>query len=189
MPWSPEKWYGEQESSGGVMLDFGSHDVDWLCWVGGDVKTVFGNTLRVHEGARADDHGAAIFRFAGGGMATVENSWSSRVSESTVGIIGTKGAMVMGGDGSVRKRVGKGEEEVVDVETATQIDPKGNIGAEDGKGGIQKVAGENESIQQHFFRCIEEGIEPLTSAADGRRTLLTVMALWESAATGKAADV
>jgi UDP-N-acetylglucosamine 3-dehydrogenase len=190
MPWKPANWYGFQEKSGGVMLDFGSHDVDWLRWVGGEVKSVFGETLHVREEAKADDHGGALFLFDSGGMATVENSWASYVSESTLGIIGTRGAMVMGSDGKVRKRIGQeGHEEIVDIEAAIAIDPKGNAGAVDAKGTIRTVASRNESIQEHFFRCIEEGVEPLTPAEDGRKTLLTVMALWESAATGKSVPV
>ena len=123
MPWKPQNWYAEQERSGGVMLDFGSHDVDWLRWVGGDVKTVFGNTLRVSDGAGADDHGGAIFLFEEGGMGTVESSWASCVSESTTGIIGSNGAIIMGNDGVVRKRIGlDGKEEVVDVDLLVWLD-------------------------------------------------------------------
>jgi predicted dehydrogenase len=190
MPWNPVNWYGHQDKSGGVMLDFGSHDVDWLRWVGGDVQTVFGKTFRIRAGSRADDHGGAVFLFKNGGMATAENSWASYMGESTLGIIGTKGAMMMGNDGKVRKRIGHdGQEQVVNVETATAINPQGAIGQRDEEGNIQKVRMRNESIQQHFFRCIEEDIEPLTPAEDGRKTLLTVMALWESARTGKPVEV
>lgn len=190
MPWNPPNWYGQQDKSGGVMLDFGSHDVDWLRWVGGDVKTVFGKTFRIHEGIQTDDHGGAIFLFKNGGMATAENSWASYMGESTLGIIGTKGALMMGNDGKVRRRIGHGgQEEVVNVEAATAINPQGEVGKRDETGAIRKIEVRNESIQQHFFRCIEEDIEPLTAATDGRKTLLTIMALWESSRTGKAVEV
>ena len=190
MPWNPARWYGHQEQSGGVMLDFGSHDVDWLRWVGGEVQTVFGKTFRARAGSQADDHGGAIFMFKNGGMATIENSWFSHLNEGTLGIIGTKGAMMMGHDGKVRKRIGhEAPEEIVNVEAATAINPQGNIGKRDEKGDIQKVQMRQESIQQHFFRCIEEDITPLTAATDGRQTLLTVMALWKSARTGKSVAV
>jgi predicted dehydrogenase len=189
MPWVPPNWYGLQEKSGGVMLDFGSHDVDWLRWVGGDVRTVFGKTFRSREKAAADDHGAAVFLFESGAVGTIENSWSSRLGDSTVGIIGTKGAMFLGNDGKVRRCLADGPEELVDVEAATAVDPKGNIGVRGEDGRVSKVANPNESIQQHFFRCIEEGITPLTAATDGRKTLLTVMALWESTRTGRSVRV
>jgi predicted dehydrogenase len=110
----------------GYPLDFGSHDVDWLRWLGGEVKTVLGNVYRVREGIAADDHGAALFRFVRGAMATVENSWSSYLSESTFGVIGTRGAMMVDRNGTVRKKVGHdGTEEVVDIEAASAVDPTG----------------------------------------------------------------
>jgi len=190
MPWNPAKWYGLQEKSGGVMLDFGSHDIDWLRWVGGDMKTVCGGTFRIRDEIQADDHGAAVFLFKNGGLATIENSWSSCMGQSTLGIIGTRGAIMMGNDGKVRRRIGHGgPEEIVDIEVATAVNPEGVVGRRDEKGSIQKVQVRNETIQQHFFRCIEEDIEPLTPAAEGRKTLLTVMALWESSRTGKSVRV
>ena len=190
MPWGPARWYGRQECSGGVMLDFGSHDVDWLRWVGGDVKTVFGKTLRVQEGAQADDHGGAIFLFKNGGMGTIENSWSSPLNEGTLGIIGTKGALMMGADGKVRKRIGReAKEEIVNVEAATAVNPEGQVGKRDASGAIQAVQLRTESVQQHFVRCIEEDFAPLASAEEGRKTLLTVMAIWESSRTGKSVAV
>ena len=190
MPWSPREWYGLQEKSGGVILDFGSHDIDWLRWIGGDVKTVFGKTFRVREGARADDHGAAIFFFEKNGIATVEDSWSSQMSDSTVGIIGTKGSMFVGSDGKVRKRIGyEIPEQIVDIEAATAVDPSGNVGKKDAAGRISKVVVRNETIQQHFFRCIEEDIEPRTPGEEGRKTLMTIMAIWKAGKTGKSVEV
>lgn len=190
MPWAPQRWYGIQEKSGGAMLDFGSHDVDWLRWIGGDVKTVYGKTFRIRQGSQCDEHGAAVLVFKNGGMATVEDSWAAQVGESSIGIIGTKGSIIAGNDGKVRKRIGyDGPEQIIDGESAIAIDPKGNLGKRDASGAIQKVATQAETIQAHFFRCIEEDIEPRTSGEDGRKTLLTVMALWESARTGKAVGV
>jgi len=190
MPWDPQRWYALQVNSGGAMLDFGSHDVDWLRWIGGDVKTVFGKTFRVRKTAQCDDHGAAVLVFKKGGMATVEDSWAAQVGESSIGIVGTKGSVIVGNDGKVRKRIGyDGQEQIIEGESAIAIDPKGNLGKKDASGAIQKVATRAESIQEHFFRCIEEDIEPRTPAVEGRKTMLTVMALWESARTGKAVDV
>jgi len=190
MPWVPARWYAHQEKSGGAMLDFGSHDIDWLRWVGGDVKTVFGKTFRVREGALGDEHGAAMFAFRSGGVATVEDSWSAHVGESSMGIIGTKGSIVLGADGKVRKRVGYSEDEViVDGEAALAIDPEGNLGKRDESGAIKQVATRSETLHEHFFRCVEEDLEPRSTGEDGRKTLLTVMALWESSRTGKAVEV
>lgn len=190
MPMDPPSWYKFQEKSGGAMLDFGSHDIDWLRWVGGDVKTVFGLVCRARKGAKADDHGAAMFVFKRRGMATVEDSWFAHTGESSVGIVGTRGSIIMGNDGKVRKRIGyDGPEQIVEGESVTAVDPKGNVGRRDANWKIRKVVSRSETIQEHFFRSIDEDFTPLTSGVDGRKTLLTVMALWESAKTGKAVEV
>lgn len=191
MCWDPTgTWYSIQENSGGVSLDFGSHDVDWLRWVGGDVKTVFGRVQKIRKSYNVDDHGTGMFVYEKGGVASIEDSWMSHVCDGTFGIIGTKGTMMVSGDGKVRKRVGyEGDTQTVDIEAAMAIDPKGNLGKRDESGKIQKITVKNENIQQHFFRAIEEDIVPLTNGADGLKTLKTIMALWESSNTGKAVNV
>lgn len=183
------RWYGVQESSGGVALDFGSHDVDWLRWVGGDVKSVFGAVARVRPTMKADEHSQALMKFKRGGMGTCDVSWSSWLGESSVGVVGTKGSIIVGRDGVVRKKVGEGAEEVVDAESAMAVDPEGNVGKKDADGEIKRVAPRNETIQEHFVRCIEEDFEPVSSGRDGRKTLATVLAIQESAAKGESVEV
>jgi predicted dehydrogenase len=84
------------------------------------------------------------------------------------------------------RKLAGGEEEVLDVQAATGVDPKGNI--KTGAEGTASAA-RSETIQQHFFRCIAEDIEPITSAADARKTLATVLAIQESSRTGQAVVV
>ena len=182
-------WYGWQEKSGGVLLDFGSHDLDWLLWLGGPARTVFTQTFRVRPTMHADEHAQTVIVFERGGIATCEVSWSSYLSESSVGVVGTRGAMIVGLDGKVRKRVGDGKETVVDVESAMAVDPAGNVGQRAAAGGIETVAARNETIQQHFFRCIEEDLDPIPSAAEGRQVLATVLAMHKSARTGRSVVV
>jgi len=79
---------GKLEEEEGVLLDVGSHDVDWLRWIGGEVQTVFGKVFRVRKGIEADEHAQAIIVFKNGGMGTIEVSWLSTLSEESVGIVG-----------------------------------------------------------------------------------------------------
>ena len=183
-------WYGWQEKSGGATLDFASHDVNWLRWMGGDVATVFAKTYTVRATMHAEEHVQAMFIFKNGGMGTHDNSWSSWVGESAVGVIGTKGGIAVDRSGQVRKFLAaEGKETNVDIEAAIAIDPSGNVGKKDASGKIQKVTPKNETIQEHFFRCIEEDLEPITPAADGRKTLEIVHAIWKSTKTGKAVNL
>jgi predicted dehydrogenase len=178
-------WYGQQEKSGGVLFDFGSHDLDWMLWLAGLPKVVCARTLQVRAGARADEHGAAMLLFDGGAVGSCEVSWSSWLGESSVGLIGTKGSLVMGLDGKIRRKLGDGPEQVVDLEGVTAVDPTGATGKRAADGAIQEVAPRVETIQEHFFRCVATGAPPLPSAEAGRDVLRTVLALQESSRRGE----
>ena len=186
---SRPSWYGQQEKSGGVTLDFGSHDINWLLWVGGPVKSVFAQTRRVREGVQADEHSQAMMLFKRGGMGAVDISWSSYVGESSVGLVGTKGAIIVGADGKVRKKIGDAPEQIVDADSAMDVNPSGQVGKKDARGKVHAVARKAESIQEHFFRCIEDDLTPTTPAQDGLQTLLVVKAMMESARRGVSVKV
>ncbi len=170
------RWYGNQEQSGGVTLDFGSHDGDWLCWLGGPVHSVYAHVARVRPTIQADEHGHVVLHFANGGMGSLEVSWWGPLSESSLGVVGTRGAMIVGRDGAVRKKLADGEEVIVDGSSALAVDPSGKTGVQDAEGRIQAVTSRRETIQQHFFRCIEADLQPLTDAGTGRQVLAVMAA-------------
>jgi len=179
------RWYGQQDKSGGVALDFGSHDVDWLRWVGGDVDTVLAHVAQVRATTNADEHSQALLLFENGGMGATDVSWSSYLRESSLGLIGTEGAMIVGADGKIRRKIGDREEETVDAASAMDIDPEGKLGKKAEDGSIAAVDAPDETIQEHFFRCVEQGVEPVCPATDGRKTLATVKAMQESSRRGE----
>jgi len=182
-------WYGRQELSGGVALDFGSHDIDWLMTVGGQVQTVFAKTCRVRDGLEADEHSQCMLIFAGGGMGASDVTWWESIPESSLGIVGTKGSLMVGRDGKCTKKLVGGEETVIEVESAMAVDMSGNLGQRDEDGEIRRVAAHDETIQEHFFRCIEEDIQPITDAQIGRDVLEVVIAVRRSAELGRSVDL
>lgn len=173
-------WYEQDRKSGGVVLDFGSHDIDWLRWIGGDVKMVLGKTFRIRPNVKADEHANMMMIFKKGGNAIIDVSWSSYLSESSIGVIGTKGSMIVGADGKIRKKIGeKSKEQIIESGASVTIDPKGNLGKD------PHASAQGENMYEHFFRCIREGLVPITSAEEGRKTLITCMAVKESGRRGK----
>ena len=182
-------WYGRQALSGGVTLDFGSHDLDWLMTIGGRVQTVFSKTLRIREGLEADEHSQCMLVFAGGGMGASDVTWWESIPESSLGIVGTKGSLMVGRDGKLTKMLVGGEETVIEVESAMAVDMSGNVGRRDENGEIRRLAPHDETIQEHFFRCIEEDIQPITDAQIGRDVLELVIAVRRSAELGRSVDL
>ena len=183
-------WYGKQDLSGGVVLDFGSHDLDWLMTIGGPVKTVFGKTFRIRENIEADEHSQCMLIFAGGGMGASDVTWWSSITESSLGIVGTKGSLLANREGVLKKLlVGQDEETTIDVDSAMAVDMSGNVGQRDDQGHIHRLHAPDETIQQHFFRCIEQDIQPITDAQIGRDVLEVVIAVRRSAELGKSVDL
>ena len=184
-----DAWYGQQDKSGGVALDFGSHDIDWLRWCGGDARIVFGRMQRSFAGIDADMHGQTMMVFDRG-MGTADVCWSSPLMESSLGVVGTEGSITVDRTGTVRKRMIGGEEEVLSQEGAMGIDPGGTIGKKvEGSDEIGAAANHSETIQDHFFRCLREDIEPMVTGRDGRAVLEIILAAQESSRTGKAVDI
>lgn len=153
-------WYGDQSKSGGVALDFASHDIDWVRWVGGDVRRVFGRVDRIRPGIRADEHVHALFTFENG-LGSIDDSWAPGLGESSIGIVGSAGSMIVERDGTIRKRIGDAEETVVTPEPG-------------------------ETLQTHFIRCVRDGRTPIVTGHDGRAVLAIVLAIQESSRTEQA---
>jgi len=182
-------WHKDQDACGGVALDFGSHDIDWLMTVGGKVKTVFAQAARVREGVNSDEHSQSMLVFADGGMGNCDISWWESVRESSVGIVGTAGSMAVGRDGKVYKKLLDKDEEVLDVEASLSIDPQGNQGKQSDDGAVEEVEHREETIQEHFIRCVENDLRPQITAEEGKEVLKTVMAINESARSGASVNV
>jgi len=178
-------WYGKQDLSGGVALDFGSHDIDWLSWIGGPVASVFARTMRVRPNAQADEHVQCMLMFASGGTAQTDVTWWDAVNESSLGVVGTKGSMVVDRAGVVKEQLVGGDEVTIDVASAMAVDPTGHVGQRDDDGQIQCVAAEGETIHEHFVRCVRGRLAPQTDAAIGREVLRVVLAVRESAETNQ----
>lgn len=182
------RWYGDQAISGGIMLDFQSHDLDLICWFGGKPKTVFAHADRIREGVKADEHAQVTLVF-GEGMGISEVSWWSPVGMSTFGVVGSKGSIVADGSGKLRKKI-DGQEEVV-YESAGQmnVDLAGNIGERTEDGKVLNLADRNETPEQHFIRCVAEDLDPIVTPDMAYRVLEVVLAAQESARTGRSVEL
>ena len=68
-------WHNDLEQSGGVVLDMGLHDLDWLLWTFGPAERIYGRGLYQ---ARLPflDYALLTLRFRSGVMAEVECSWA-----------------------------------------------------------------------------------------------------------------
>ena len=84
------KWFGDLSLSGGVMMDMGVHDIDFVRWCMGEVERVYavGN-----QGGL--DHVLLTLRFASGAVGHIESSWLHPAGEfrTAFEIAGTEGLL------------------------------------------------------------------------------------------------
>jgi predicted dehydrogenase len=161
-------WYGDQSLSGGVMLDFQSHDLDMLLWFGGQPRSVFAQVDRLREGSRADEHSQVMVLFADG-MGSSDCSWGAQVSTTSFGVVGTRGCLLADPSGQVHLKLDG--REPLDLAPGVPVPDLGLQISE-------------ESCEQHFIRCLIEDREPIVTAQRAREVLRLVLAAQDSARAG-----
>jgi UDP-N-acetyl-2-amino-2-deoxyglucuronate dehydrogenase len=153
-----DHWRLRAEDSGGRLFEQ-IHLVNWLRWIGGPVRRVYGRALTVAEGIAVDDCDLAVLEFARGyGVAELALT-ATTVEEESTGILGTRGGVACRGD-VVRRRLKDGPEEEVPVLPTP-------------------------SRQRHFLDCVRQGRRPETDGADGRLDLAVCLAFARSAREGR----
>jgi UDP-N-acetylglucosamine 3-dehydrogenase len=172
-PWSYGNWMGDLDQSGGVILDVGCHEFDWLRWCFGEVTRVFARGLAFSELAQGTnrDHAMIILRFASGAMAHVEVLWSMPAGSpfiTKVEVAGDRGMILFDNQSSMPIRgyfAGSGPATAV-PESPLAVSP------------FQAEIG-------HFLDCIREARQPLVGVEDAVKALEISLAALESARSGK----
>lgn len=154
-------WVSDPQKGGGMILEFYTHDIDWLRWIGGNPIEVYGKTIRVNPRITTEDNVFMMLIF-GKGVGMSYASWSSILGEANVGIIGTEGGVILN-DEIIRLRV-KGEE------------------------GEKKISVENlnpyEQEDRHFIESIINDRIPAVNEEDGLKALKIAWSLKESVREG-----
>ncbi len=78
-PVGSDRWFQDPEQSGGVILDLGIHELDWLRWTFGECHQVFARTVRlgktVPDTQFEGDYALITLSFESGLVAHVEATW------------------------------------------------------------------------------------------------------------------
>jgi len=157
----------------GITIESASHDIDFVRWALGEVGTVAGTTSSaLPELEGFDDTLSAVLRLDGGSAVTLSISWSSAVSMSSRGFVGSGGAAELAGPDmwtvTELRWARSGEPETVEP-----IDP--SEGTDLGY----------RAASEHFIACLREDREPEVTVADGLAALEVSLALLTSAAENR----
>jgi predicted dehydrogenase len=169
-------WFGDEAKSGGVLLDVGVHDFDYLRSVVGEVERVFTRLRRWGDGAHKS--GLTLLRFENGAVGHVESSWLRMPEmpfETSLEVAGEDGLLEF------------------DLRESTGIESWGTEGHRaptDPIGDAIPLAEDGYYRQlEHFLECCETGAEPAVSAREGRASTRVALAAIESAASGEPVGV
>jgi UDP-N-acetyl-2-amino-2-deoxyglucuronate dehydrogenase len=175
------EWRGTwQWDGGGCLMNQGIHCVDLLQWMVGPVAEVQAYTDTVAHKIEVEDAAVAALRFESGALGVVIGSTAVHKGlPSRIEVLGATGNVVIEGDDIIRWQVGEEEESAALGGSM--------LGATDPQAGLANaVAGHVEQIGD-FLRAIEEDRPPFVSGEEARKSVAIVLAIYESARTGRPA--
>lgn len=163
-----DAWRGTAQLDGGVLLNQAIHSIDLLRWFMGPVRSVlaYGDTL-THE-METEDVGVAVIRFAGGTLGAIAATTGAFPGLATrIEILGDRGSAVIEDD---RLSV----LELAEREPATRPSRSDPVWADSH---VAQIA--------DMVAALREERTPFVDGWAGRATLEVILAIVESARTGR----
>lgn len=194
-------WRGTwQWDGGGALMNQGVHTLDVLQWLAGDVRRVYAQTRTgAHERIEVEDIAVATLEFENGAvgnfMATTA-AYDGLVAR--IDLFGTEGSAIIDGDRLKRMTLKSGESYATEQSAAHAISvAKGGTASVKDEAArrvenaeVGAVWGDAHRLQiEDVIVAIREGRKPLIDGEQGRKPLDVILAIYESARTGKPVDV
>lgn len=175
------KWRGTWEQDGGALMNQCIHNIDLLRWMMGDeVEEVIGMTDQLnHPYIDAEDLGIAIVKFKNGVYGIIEGTTDiyPKNLEETLYLFGEKGTVKAGGQ-SVNK--------IEEWRFADGTEEPGEVIAEFAENPPNVYGFGHTPLYADVIDAIENDREPYVNGEAGKRALELVLAIYKSAAEGKA---
>lgn len=174
--WGERSWFHDFEQSGGVIMDVGIHDIDFVRWCFGEVTRVFARGL-TYSGETGRDHALLTLRFANGAIGHIESSWGHPPGQfhTRLEIAGDGGLMEWDSlNDAPMKTAVVGEDRTVDRRTASPL-------ASETDPYYAELA--------HFLDCFENGTPCRVTPYDGLMAVKVSLAAMESIKTGLPVEI
>lgn len=166
-------------------MNQGVHYVDLLQWMMGPVDNVFARFSTAAHQIEVEDVVVAVLRFRSGALGSLEASTAVYPGlPERLEVTGTGGTVIVEA-GSLRLcelKDEKGETSPYGARLRSAAPPGGETGSAD-PAAISHY-GHREQIRE-FLAAITTGSEPMLSGEEGRKPLEIVLAVYESARTGR----
>ncbi len=163
-----DSWRTDPKLVCGMTIESLSHDIDMLRGLGIEITSVSARVKGIRpELPSFDNNAQVVLGLNNGASAVINASWSSYLSMSTRGVIGTKGTAVIAGSGFFDFMEHRIRTEEMECEQISLInDPF------DSKSYYEE--------NKYFVECIEIGRRPFITADNGIEALKVSLAILES---------
>lgn len=172
-------WRGTWAQDGGCLMNQCIHGIDLLRWMMGDeVEEIYGVTKQqFHDYLQCEDIGMAVVKFRNGAVGTIEGTTNvyPKNLEETLYLFGETGTVKLGGTST-------NNIDVWDFSTEDEADEK-NKGLQEPTSNV--YGNGHTSLFADMIEAIEQDRKPYVDAAAGRNALEMILAIYQSAATGK----
>lgn len=170
------EWFGK--FGGGVLINQASHNIDMLQWLMGPVTQVYAKTATAGHDIAVEDLGIAIVKFRNGAWGTIEATTCAypKNLEGSITIIGENGTVQIGGIQMNKTTIW----EFKDYRNEDGLYSKYSTNPPDiyGYGHIKMMEDVVNTILNNSSNKVIDGVE-------GRKSLELILALYESAKTGR----
>ena len=172
-------WRGKWASDGGCLFNQCIHGIDLLRWMMGDeVEEVYGVTKQqFHDYLECEDVGMAVVKFKNGAVGTIEGTVNvyPKNLEETLYLFGETGTVKIGGTSTNNIDVWNFADE-------SEADSK-NRGLQEATSNV--YGNGHTSLYADVIDAIEKDRMPYIDAVAGRNAVEMILAIYQSAATGK----
>ncbi|MDB5385527.1 MAG: afr 3 [Planctomycetaceae bacterium] len=169
---------------GGAFMNQAIHNVDLMAWLMGDVVEVSGVTATLaHERIEVEDTGVAVVRFKNGALGVMEattSAWPGMLKKTE--IHGTQGSAIVEQDDVLLWKFEPETPEDQQVRDRFSQKVGGGGGAADPK--AISYQGHLRQLED-FVQSIRTGSKPLVDGAEGRKSVEIILAIYESAKSGR----
>lgn len=194
------KWYRDQAyydsapwrgtwalDGGGALMNQSIHTIDALLYLAGPVKSVSAGTACLgHRNIEVEDTAVAILEFANGARGVIEGTtcaWSARGHPARVQLCGTEGSVFLADEAFEIWDFMHPDPADAEIHANHMSGSGAGLGAND-PGAINPQ--QHQRNFEEIVQAIQEDREPLTSAAEARRSVELIEAIYRSARSGGA---
>lgn len=87
--------FNKEESGGGALRDLGTHMIDLMRYLGGEIKSINGAVDNVIYDSKVDDFAAALIKFENGGYGDFNVSFNVSEPVNRIEILGHRGTIII----------------------------------------------------------------------------------------------